>query len=172
MAAGVPSGISTTSHATTNSPSSRTPSSVRSNSSPYPPRRISQLRCINRHKHTPHPLEVAEAGPTEVEDVEEVEVAALRAEVAVTRRAMVATQQQMALMAQSSPQMQTQKFPAWPPAYPAAYQQPGMQQPIPPAPVPQAAYAAIPPPRPPGVSTSYGISTSTGICPTCWRWRR
>ena len=100
------------------------------------------------------------------------EIAALRAEVAATRQAMVATQQQMALMAQSSPQMQTQHFPAWPPAYPAAYQQPPMQQPIPLAPVPQAAYAAIPPPAPPGVSTSYGISTSTGIRPTRWRWRR
>ena len=49
------------------------PRSIRSNSSPCPPRRISQLRCVNRHKHTSHPLEVAETGPTEVEDVEEVE---------------------------------------------------------------------------------------------------
>ena len=72
MASGVFSGISATGHATTNSPSSRTPSSVRSNPSP-PPRSINQLRCNNRRNHTSHPLEVAEAGPTEVEDVEEVE---------------------------------------------------------------------------------------------------
>ena len=73
MAAGISRRISTTWHATTNSPSSRTPSSVRSNHSPPPTRRINQLRCINQRKHTYHPLEVAEAEPTEVEDVEEVE---------------------------------------------------------------------------------------------------
>ena len=41
--------------------------------SPPPLRRINQLRFINRHKHMYHPLEVAEAEPTEAEDVEEVE---------------------------------------------------------------------------------------------------
>ena len=50
------------------------------------------------------------------------EMAALRAEVAATRQAMVATQQQMALMAQASPQMQAQPFPAWSPSYQGAYQ--------------------------------------------------
>ena len=62
------------------------------------------------------------------------EMAALRSEVVATRQAIVATQQQMALMAQVSPQMQAQTFPAWQPAYPTAYQQPPVHQPIPPAP--------------------------------------
>ena len=35
---------------------------------------INQRRCINQRKHVYHPLEVAEAEPTEAEDVEEVEV--------------------------------------------------------------------------------------------------
>ena len=60
------------------------------------------------------------------------EMAALYAEVAVTRQAMVATQQQMALMAQASPQMQAQPFTAWPPSYQGTYQQHGMPPPSPP----------------------------------------
>ena len=52
-------------------------------------------------------------------------------------------------MAQASPQMQAQTFPAWPPSYQGAYQQHGIPPPVPPTPVPQAAYAAIPPPAPP-----------------------
>ena len=75
-------------------------------------------------------------------------MAALRAEVAATRQAMVATQQEMALMAQASPQIQAQPFPAWSPSYQGTYQQHGMPPPVPPTPVPQAAYAAIPPPAP------------------------
>ena len=57
-------------------------------------------------------------------------MAALRAEVAATRQAMVATQQKMALLAQASQQMQAQKFPAWPLAYSGAYRQPGVPLPI------------------------------------------
>ena len=72
MAAGVSLGISSTAHATASSPSSRTPGSVRSDS-PLPPRRINQLRYINQHRHTSHPLEVAEAGNTEVEEEQQAE---------------------------------------------------------------------------------------------------
>ena len=64
------------------------------------------------------------------------ESAALCAEVASTRQALVATQQQMALMAQASPQMQAQTVPVWPPSYQGAYQQHGMPPPVPPTPVP------------------------------------
>ena len=49
------------------------------------------------------------------------ELAALRAAVASTRQALVATQQQMAQIAQANTQRQVQTLPAWQPTYPAAY---------------------------------------------------
>ena len=93
------------------------------------------------------------------------EMAALWAEVAATRQAMVATQQQMAMMAQSNPQMQAQTFPAWPPAYPGAYQQPSVPPQIPPTPVPQAAYAAIPPLAPPAYQLATVYQPSQAYVP-------
>ena len=74
------------------------------------------------------------------------EMVVLESEVAATRQAMVATQQQMALMAQGTQQMPAPPSPAWPPSYHGAYQQHGMAQLALLATVPKSACAAIPPP--------------------------
>ena len=90
------------------------------------------------------------------------ELAALCAAVASTRQALVATQQQIALMAQANTQRQAQTLPAWQQTHPAAYQPPPVHQPIPPAPAQQAAYAAIPPPASPAYQSTQAYVLPVG----------